>query len=57
MAAGKATGYTDFYKGTDKTPGSSVSDQIGSTDNEELDPDTRRKLAIKRRLARSKRSQ
>jgi hypothetical protein len=56
MATAQATGYSDFYKGAAKTPGSSTSSQIGSTDDEELDADTRRKLAIKRRLAKLKRS-
>lgn len=51
----RATGYTDFYKGTTKTPGS----QYGMAEEETTDtevPQTakQRKLAIKRRLMRKK---
>jgi hypothetical protein len=57
MAKSKATGYTDFYKGTSSTPGGKVNSTTSlgtkgsfksrNEDEEETDP---RKIAIKRRL-------
>jgi hypothetical protein len=57
MAKSTATGYTDFYKKTSKTPGASNSDMADAStpvdDEEETDP---RKIAIKRRLKLAKKS-
>jgi hypothetical protein len=52
MAKGAATGYTDFYKKSSKTPGASV-DRTAEDDDQETDP---RKIAIKRRLALAKKA-
>ena len=58
MSAGRATGYTDFYKGTNKqapTKGFSLSVQVGSDDDETTsDTAEMRKKAIKRRLKKTK---
>jgi hypothetical protein len=51
---GRATGYSDYYKQTSKTPGASISIDIGpsgaNSDNEDDNQDVGRESAIKRRL-------
>jgi hypothetical protein len=61
---GKATSYTDFYKGKDKSPGGSFDDEedqsplkrIGLSKKTDEAGDRLRKEALKRRLARKKKA-
>lgn len=53
--AGKAIGYSDFYKGSgSKTPGSRISETPEYGTPETPDTDSLKKDALKRRLMRSK---
>jgi hypothetical protein len=50
-----ATSYSDFYKGSSRTPGSSLSNSIGSNSNDNIsstddEQENKRMAAIRRRL-------